>query len=275
MKYYYFGIHKAASTWLIQILYDINDFMNKKHAHYHSAKMFDHDINKVVYEKKLDFVSYTNSEYNTVQKINHPFKAFHVIRDPRDIVASSYFSHLNTHSDNMWPELNDYRKELKSLDKEEGIIATMNHLENMRIDGEPVLVFDCLKNWNYDNPSILELKFEDITKYPYILIPEIFEFMGLLDSDSKQKSRNNFSESFLKFKKGTIDIKSLLYFIYKHDFYFKSGGRKKGEISIDSHYRKGESGDWKNHFSPRHVSYFKERYGDMLIKLGYEKDNNW
>ena len=34
-------------------------------------------------------------------------------------------------------------------------------------------------------------------------------------------------------------------------------------------------GDWANHFEAEHVAYFKEHYGGLLIKLGYEKDDDW
>ncbi len=32
---------------------------------------------------------------------------------------------------------------------------------------------------------------------------------------------------------------------------------------------------WQNHFTPKITSLFKERYGDLLVRLGYEKDLNW
>ncbi|HAT66576.1 MAG TPA: hypothetical protein DCS66_18610, partial [Flavobacteriaceae bacterium] len=267
-------------------LYDVSAWMGQSHKHYHSAKIFNHDINKEIASEKLDWISYTNAEYETVKKIEGPFKGFHVIRDPRDIVVSSYFSHLETHSDYMWPELNDYRAELKSLDINEGIYATMRHLEAMKIDGEPVPIFDCMGNWNYNNKDILEIRFEDITRNPFIEIPIIFDHLGLLatswksvpNSSIKQPIREAISRlKVRKFdgKRETIPLETLLYFIYKHDFYFKSKGRDKGKNDVKSHYRKGTSGDWKNYFTEEHKKHFKERYGDLLIQLGYEANNDW
>ena len=40
-------------------------------------------------------------------------------------------------------------------------------------------------------------------------------------------------------------------------------------------FRKGESGEWKQHFTAEHKQLFKEAAGDLLIQLGYEKDNDW
>lgn len=54
-----------------------------------------------------------------------------------------------------------------------------------------------------------------------------------------------------------------------------AGGRKKGQEDVNSHYRKGTPGDWKNHFSPEHIRHFKDQFGDLLIKLGYESSPDW
>ena len=40
-------------------------------------------------------------------------------------------------------------------------------------------------------------------------------------------------------------------------------------------YRSGKVGGWREVFSEDHKLRFKETAGDILIKLGYEKDQNW
>ena len=61
----------------------------------------------------------------------------------------------------------------------------------------------------------------------------------------------------------------------------QSFATRKAQIGNDekelrrNNMRKGIAGDWKNHFSDDHKSAFKDRYGDTLIMLGYEKDNTW
>ena len=40
-------------------------------------------------------------------------------------------------------------------------------------------------------------------------------------------------------------------------------------------FRSGKTGEWKKHFTDEHKRIFKEVAGDLLVKLGYEKDNNW
>jgi hypothetical protein len=51
---------------------------------------------------------------------------------------------------------------------------------------------------------------------------------------------------------------------------------KNMEIKPDGGtFRKGHIGDWREEFTPRVVEEFKARAGDWLIRLGYEKDNDW
>lgn len=40
-------------------------------------------------------------------------------------------------------------------------------------------------------------------------------------------------------------------------------------------FRSGKTGEWKKHFTDEHKKLFKDVAGDLLVKLGYEKDNDW
>jgi hypothetical protein len=40
-------------------------------------------------------------------------------------------------------------------------------------------------------------------------------------------------------------------------------------------FRSGMTGEWKKRFSKEHKKNFKDVAGDLLIRLGYEKDNDW
>ncbi len=52
-------------------------------------------------------------------------------------------------------------------------------------------------------------------------------------------------------------------------------GRLPGQEDLNSHERKGVSGDWRNHFTPRVTEAFKDRYADLLIATGYEHNHDW
>ena len=40
-------------------------------------------------------------------------------------------------------------------------------------------------------------------------------------------------------------------------------------------FRSGKTGEWRAHFTDEHKKIFKEIAGDLLLKLGYEKNNDW
>lgn len=40
-------------------------------------------------------------------------------------------------------------------------------------------------------------------------------------------------------------------------------------------FRSGKTGEWKKHFTEEHKKIFKEIAGDLLIRLGYETNNDW
>ncbi len=40
-------------------------------------------------------------------------------------------------------------------------------------------------------------------------------------------------------------------------------------------FRSGKTGEWKKHFTEEHKKIFKDVAGDLLVKLGYEKNNDW
>ena len=40
-------------------------------------------------------------------------------------------------------------------------------------------------------------------------------------------------------------------------------------------YRKGQPGNWREHFTPVNKALFKEQAGELLLRLGYEQDDSW
>ncbi len=40
-------------------------------------------------------------------------------------------------------------------------------------------------------------------------------------------------------------------------------------------FRSGKTGEWRKYFKEEHKALFKEVAGDLLVRLGYEKDNDW
>lgn len=40
-------------------------------------------------------------------------------------------------------------------------------------------------------------------------------------------------------------------------------------------FRSGKTGEWKEHFTDEHKELFKDITGDLLVRLGYERNNDW
>lgn len=277
----FFGHHKAATTWLNSIVSSVCRDMGLKHAYVSNPKMFNFELQHFVQENKINFLSYTNADYKYVENLEN-FKGFHVIRDPRDVLVSGYFSHLHSHAVTKdWPELAEHREKLKKLSKDEGLLLEMQFSKRF---------LEEMYSWNYHQSNVLEIKMEDLVISPYKSIISIIEFLGILDeakidlrsyvNQSIKIIINRFHANNKLFMPFSIPLDKvpgeiLLKYIYARNYKRISNGRKPGEENIKSHYRKGISGDWKNHFKEEHTEYFKNQYNDVLLKLKYENDDKW
>jgi hypothetical protein len=240
----YYGHHKAGSTWILHVVGAVCSLASLKMVSHHYEQFFDGDIEGYRKSNPFDFWCYINADYIFVRYLET--KGFHVIRDPRDVIVSGYFSHLNSHPDEYWPRLRHYRKYLRSLSKEEGLLREMEFSS---------IFLSHMMSWDYHTPSILQLKFEDLIKDPFGNFVSIFHFLDMIP--------NRISEADLH---GIVN---------SYSFENLSGGRKSGVEDHAHHYRKGVPGDWKNHFTEEHVDYFKKLYNPLLIKLGYETREDW
>ena len=55
----------------------------------------------------------------------------------------------------------------------------------------------------------------------------------------------------------------------------RQAGRNQGEENSQSFLRKGITDDWKNKFTKKTGEIFNWYAGEMLVKLGYEKNSSW
>ncbi|MDA3874063.1 MAG: hypothetical protein PF795_08885 [Kiritimatiellae bacterium] len=130
---------------------------------------------------------------------------------------------------------------------------------------------------------------EDLIQNSYETVLDIFSFLDLL-IDRPLRPATSFILNTNHFKnrclakvglyglcsgKGKITAERLLGILYRHSYKFLAAGRSHGQEDASSHYRKGISGDWANHFTKQHGILFLKEYGDILIQLGYETDHSW
>lgn len=280
--YGYFGHHKGATTWTAQIIREVCEYLGLVMSVLPNERVFDKDLPGYVERNKIDFVSYVNADYDYVRPVRGPLRGFHVVRDPRDIAVSSYFSHLYSHpTTSTWPALAEHRARLQTLSKEEGL-----KLEILSSRWE----FEHLYKWDYQRPDMLELQMEVLTQSPEQEYQRIFRFLGLLDEgttislahslDGLRLAANSALQhsrvlASVRLTTDNIPVDRLRQIVDANQFTKLAGGRAPGQEDVKSHYRKGVAGDWRNHFNEEHIALFKENFNDLLLRLGYETDDRW
>jgi len=267
---------KCGGTWMAGAFLGIAKELGRNVLYKQTALI--NNLNNTLQENQFNFIISQNSIFEKFSTINdNEHKGIHIVRDPRDITVSAYFSYKNTHSIEEWKQLGELRNRLEKMDFNEGLMELMKF-------NEPFL--DLMENWNYNSKNIKEYKLEDISRNTHDFYVDALNFLGLLEEKTYLKEKifefkgfiNRISFKFFHlplFYQLMISEESIKRINNKISFEKLAGGRKKGQENKNSHYRSGTKGDWRKYFTEEHKSYFKSRHGNLLVKLGYEKDLNW
>jgi hypothetical protein len=172
-----------------------------------------------------------------------PFRGSHIVRDPRDVVVSAYFYHR--HANEAWltspqDDLDgrSYQQLLQSLSKDDGL------LEEIRMRSDAVAG---MARWRAGDPRILEVRYEDFVADEAGQFRALFRHYGFSERAVERavKIAAQFGRSQLQAR----------------------GARR--------HIRSGMPGDWRNHLTEKHRVAFKERFGDVVSRLGYDSSGGW
>jgi hypothetical protein len=163
-------------------------------------------------------------------------KVIYLIRDGRDIYVSYYHHRLK-----QLPPDCTFRQ---FLERQDHYPSTWGeHVESWISAG--------------DTSKILLVKYEDLVHDCNKELKRILNFIGINRSQSQLKSATKAScfENMQRIEreKGRL---------------FRRGGP-------DIFMRRGKTGDWKDYFKQEEKIIFKAREGQFLVKLGYEKSNDW
>lgn len=177
-----------------------------------------------------------------------PVKIFVVIRDLRDTLVSLYFSLKVSHAIISDIVAEGHRK-LNKLDFEEGFLYLCGENNGNILGFQSEIQHSWLPVCG--KGEALLVRYEDM------IVNEMGQFEKIINHCEIDISE--------------IQLREI---VSRHSFVSRSG-RKPGEEDISSHYRKGISGDWNNYFTDRIKAEFKQKFGQLLIETGYEKDLNW
>lgn len=241
-------VQKTASRWVMKLLSDGVVYQRTGLLHFDYPAQYsrvpDLGGRKIFPEcRKGALVSPLYFSYSEFSEVPKPsaWMAFFVLRHPLDVWVSFYFSTLHSHRSN--PVIDTRRAILQECDKNTGLHKSFDFLVE---DG----IFDSMLEWVSAAPShenILITRFEELTG------PDQFE-----------KIRELFS--FLEIQMPDAALKTLL---SKCSFENLSRGRSVGDQDISSHYRRGVSGDWRNHLKDEHVKKLDSQFPALLERLGY------
>jgi lipopolysaccharide transport system ATP-binding protein len=170
-------------------------------------------------------------------------KRFVVLRDPRDTLVSGYFSLKGSHPTYKNEEVAAMRGRLQDMDLEQGLLHTLE-------DWLPANI-EIQRSWIESGEPIVQ--FEELLKDDHGILRDVLLTRCELGVPERRLRKAIDRERFDRL----------------------SGGRQPGEEDTTAHYRKGIAGDWRNYFSEPLKDAFKESYGELLIKAGYERDSSW
>lgn len=250
----HWSIHKAMTGYYTQVMLELRKKTGLAFsAHYADSK----NLPKVlIRSKKLPSNVVLLSDL-LHYKIQPPllYRGTLTLRDPRDLAISGYYYHLRTNENwvndtnfNWSRILNDkigakffgdrenswngksYSTVLKSLKKADGLM-----LEIIRI--APLI--RSIGQFDYNNPNILIVKFEDIIGREIEAFEEIFDHYGL---HSRYKSHAMYAVDKL------------------------SASKNRGK---STHIRSTTTGEWRSEFEEQHHTAFKQNFGLQLKLAGY------
>ncbi|WP_133469228.1 sulfotransferase domain-containing protein [Paraglaciecola marina] len=229
--------HKCGTVWLFKYLKtfaQLNDFQyvssNRGWKGFEPSELADNAV-----------VMYRNAQYEVISKTCNA--GVRIIRDPRALVNSAYFSHLNTHNVDDWLQLKKQRTLLQQMSEQDGIRMTLAFTEKSQFYHGTKGPLCALGEWQFDDHRYLPIRMED-----FVIDP-------------------------LKYMKRTIVVNGgdPEHFTYpdSDEFSFaKLTGRTVGEVNDSSHFRSGDPQDWKKHL-PDDVKLYLQAHFSYLISEFY------
>ncbi|MEL6930146.1 MAG: sulfotransferase domain-containing protein [Cyanobacteria bacterium J06600_6] len=237
---YHCCVQKTASQWFKSVFNDIlfYKYTGLPEQPYNQVGLKEDSYGIVPLRRVATPLYISYQDYLAIPKPSH-YKTFFIMRDPRDIVVSFYFSTKYSHPlMNYIPRM---RQELEEVDIKEGLKYVIHALEELSI-------FEALRSWaNVNDEQHQVFKYEDLANNNRAFLEQLLCYLDI------------------KLPPEKFDI-----FVNRHTFESHSKGRLQGKQDINSHYRKGISGDWKNYFEEEVMEEFNTVAGDLVDILGYE-----
>jgi hypothetical protein len=243
---------KSGSHLIIQILEglpQIGPFVNPGvpplNRNERNEKQTDEEIIRKLHRLKPGDFTYCYlpaRDYFVTELLNPRYASIFVSRDPRDTIVSHVF--YATEGNPRHQLRPYYRDVLKNM--EERIDATIFGIQDPAFPLADIAIkYNEYIHW-FDHPEVLCLRFEDLVLERSTAIGRILDLLAAHGFTPRVPR-----EEAVRLLAGSVQPK-------------RSGT-----------FRKGQPGNWREHFTPANIRHLKEKTGDLLVKLGYEKNGDW
>jgi LPS sulfotransferase NodH len=186
----------------------------------------------------------SHEEYEVHQRLYPRRKCLYLYRDPRDTLLSYYFY-------------------MKAFRTDEDVVFE-------RIGGEGVLTAKTEQTISFDSEEFMDFLLKHASEWAAHV--EAWLAAGGVFTLSYEELHRDFVDKLAAIA-AYLDIQPVVELAkvekeYVHQFRrFLTGDARQ-------FFRKGIVGDWRNWFSEEHVGVVAAATGDLLVRLGYEKEND-
>jgi hypothetical protein len=247
---YHCTVQKCASQWVRAILSDPRvhrfcgltpyRYQDDLPGKYDPRKLSERRFGQAFPSGTLDTPIYT--DYDGFASIPKPasYKAFFVMRDPRDVLVSWYFSSKFSHP--LMGELSRIRRDLQRLSEADGMLYSLDYLDEFGL-------FAAQRSWA--NATVRDLKVRLVRYEDLVAEKSAATFEQLLRHCDIRVPGDELESILLSYR------------------FEQLSGRAPGDEDRSAHFRKGVAGDWKNHFNDKIEERFDKIAGDVLSQWNY------
>lgn len=263
----FFGHHKAGSSWLNAMFWNLFADKGIRYKVFEFFEKKDENWLSNVRENQIIGVGISNATASDVSKFEGFDQLLHVVRDPRDMVISAYYSHRDSHP--LFPGLAEERALLQKSDYAEGL--------KIVIDGIMSKTFKEMQDWPLHLTK--NLKFEDVKSDFSIISGEINKGSAMNSMTQKRSFLSSLiNQSMVRAGTGNP-------FAHKNDIVwseprlnfhlnrYKRKREKEKKKALRSgetpHYRSGKSGQWQQGMPDEVQAHFSKRFPGLVEKYQY------